>query len=61
GVGGQRQGPYDLGGLAEQASAGALAADTLVWRAGMAQWQPAGQVPELAPVLASVPPPLPPQ
>ncbi|WP_435819886.1 SPFH domain-containing protein [Micromonospora tulbaghiae] len=61
GVGGQRQGPYDLSGLAEQANAGALAADTLVWRAGMAQWQPAGQVPELAPVLASVPPPLPPQ
>nr|WP_233585641.1 SPFH domain-containing protein [Micromonospora sp. BL1] len=61
GVGGQRQGPYDLGGLAEQANAGALAADTLVWRAGMAQWQQAGQVPELAPVLASVPPPLPPQ
>nr|WP_244933413.1 SPFH domain-containing protein [Micromonospora tulbaghiae] len=61
GVGGQRQGPYDLGGLAEQANAGALGADTLVWRTGMAQWQPAGQVPELAPVLASVPPPLPPQ
>ncbi|MDO3684931.1 SPFH domain-containing protein [Micromonospora sp. C28ISP2-4] len=61
GVGGQRQGPYDLGGLAEQAGAGALGADTLVWRAGMAQWQPAGQVPELASVLASVPPPLPPQ
>ncbi len=61
GVGGQRQGPYDLGGLAEQASAGALGADTLVWRTGMAQWQPAGQVPELASMLASVPPPLPPQ
>ncbi|MFF0099479.1 SPFH domain-containing protein [Micromonospora sp. NPDC005257] len=60
GVGGQRQGPYDLGGLAEQAGAGALGADTLVWRTGMAQWQPAGQVPELASVLASVPPPLPP-
>ncbi|WP_259275832.1 SPFH domain-containing protein [Micromonospora chalcea] len=61
GVGGQRQGPYDLGALAEQAGAGALGPDTLVWRAGMAQWQPAGQVPELASVLASVPPPLPPQ
>ncbi|MEU0080882.1 SPFH domain-containing protein [Micromonospora tulbaghiae] len=61
GVGGQRQGPYDLGGLAEQANAGALGADTLVWRTGMAQWQPAGQVPELASMLASVPPPLPPQ
>ncbi|WP_348650997.1 SPFH domain-containing protein [Micromonospora sp. WMMA1947] len=61
GVGGQRHGPYDLGGLAEQANAGALGAETLVWRTGMAQWQPAGQVPELASVLASVPPPLPPQ
>ena len=61
GVGGQRQGPYDLGALAEQAGAGALGPDTLVWRAGMAQWQPAGQVPELTSVLASVPPPLPPQ
>jgi membrane protease subunit (stomatin/prohibitin family) len=59
GVGGQRQGPYDLGGLTEQANAGALSAETLVWKAGMAQWQPAGQVPELAPVLANVPPPLP--
>ncbi|MFF5181898.1 SPFH domain-containing protein [Micromonospora sp. NPDC000316] len=61
GVAGQRQGPYDLGGLAEQVGAGALGPDTLVWQAGMAQWQPAGQVPELASVLASVPPPLPPQ
>lgn len=61
GIGGQRQGPYDLGALAEQANVGALGADTLVWRTGMAQWQPAGQVPELASVLASVPPPLPPQ
>ncbi|MGC4897438.1 SPFH domain-containing protein [Micromonospora sp. DT31] len=61
GVAGQRQGPYDLGGLAEQVGVGTLGPDTLVWRTGMAQWQPAGQVPELAAVLASVPPPLPPQ
>ncbi|MGW5668933.1 SPFH domain-containing protein [Micromonospora sp. NPDC003776] len=61
GVAGQRQGPFDLGGLAEQVAAGALVGDTLVWRAGMAQWLPASQVPELASVLASVPPPLPPQ
>uniref|UniRef100_UPI001BCEFC1A SPFH domain-containing protein n=1 Tax=Rhizomonospora bruguierae TaxID=1581705 RepID=UPI001BCEFC1A len=61
GVAGQRQGPFDLGGLAERAGAGTLSAETLVWRAGMAQWQPAGQLPELASVLASVPPPLPPQ
>lgn len=61
GVGGQRQGPFDLGGLAAQVGAGNLGPETLIWRAGMAQWQPAGQVPELASVLASVPPPLPPQ
>ncbi|PZG18139.1 antifreeze protein [Micromonospora craterilacus] len=61
GVAGQRQGPFDLGGLAAQVGAGTLGPESLVWRAGMAQWQPAGQLPELASVLASVPPPLPPQ
>jgi membrane protease subunit (stomatin/prohibitin family) len=61
GVDGQRQGPFDLGGLAEQVGEGTLTAETLVWRAGMGQWQPAGQVGELASVLASVPPPLPPR
>lgn len=61
GVAGQRQGPFDLGGLAEQVGEGTLSAETLVWRAGMSQWQPAGQVGELASVLASVPPPLPPE
>ncbi|WP_327038298.1 SPFH domain-containing protein [Micromonospora maris] len=60
GVGGERQGPFDIGALAARAGAGGFGPDTLVWRAGMAQWQPAGQVPELASVLASVPPPLPP-
>ncbi|TBL34508.1 DUF4339 domain-containing protein, partial [Verrucosispora sp. SN26_14.1] len=61
GVDGQRQGPFDLGGLAAQVAAGTLGPETLAWRAGMAQWQPAGQLPELASVLASVPPPLPPR
>lgn len=61
GVAGQRQGPFDLGGLAERVAAGTLGPDTLVWRSGLAQWQPASQVPELASVLATVPPPLPPQ
>jgi membrane protease subunit (stomatin/prohibitin family) len=61
GVGGQQQGPYDLGALAGQVSAGALTPSTLVWRTGMAQWVPAQQVPELAQLFGSVPPPLPPQ
>ncbi|GAA3511103.1 SPFH domain-containing protein [Actinocatenispora rupis] len=61
GVGGAQQGPFDQAGLAQQAASGALTANTLVWRQGMAQWTPAQQVPELAAVLGSTPPPLPPQ
>lgn len=61
GVGGQQVGPFDAAGLAAQVSAGTLTPATLVWKQGMAQWTAAGQVPELAPILASTPPPLPPQ
>jgi membrane protease subunit (stomatin/prohibitin family) len=59
GVGGQQQGPFDQAGLAAQVSGGALTPATLVWRAGMAQWTPAQQVPELAGLFGAVPPPLP--
>jgi membrane protease subunit (stomatin/prohibitin family) len=59
GVNGQQQGPLDDGGLAEAARSGTLTAATLVWKSGMPAWTPAGQVPELAGVLGSVPPPLP--
>jgi membrane protease subunit (stomatin/prohibitin family) len=55
GVGGERQGPFGLTELASR-----LTPTTLVWRAGMPQWVPAQQVPELAQLLASIPPPLPP-
>ncbi|TVT56607.1 SPFH domain-containing protein [Amycolatopsis rhizosphaerae] len=61
GVGGQQLGPFDRGALGAQVTAGTLNAGTLVWHAGMPQWLPAGQVPELAPLLAGSPPPLPPQ
>jgi membrane protease subunit (stomatin/prohibitin family) len=61
GVGGQQQGPLDQQGLAAAVAAGTLRPDTLVWRAGMAQWTAASQVPEVAQVLSSAPPPLPPQ
>ncbi|WP_406445324.1 SPFH domain-containing protein [Streptomyces sp. NBC_00631] len=60
-VGGQQQGPYDESALAGQVAAGNLTRTTLVWRSGQATWQPADQVPELTPLLADVPPPLPPQ
>ncbi|GAA4518630.1 SPFH domain-containing protein [Nonomuraea ferruginea] len=56
GVGGERRGPFDEAGLA----AAGLTPDALVWRAGMAQWAPARDVPELAALLHNTPPPLPP-
>ncbi len=59
-VGGQQQGPFPLAAVRQQIAAGQLARETLVWRQGMAQWTPAGQVPELADSFATVPPPLPP-
>jgi hypothetical protein len=61
GIGGVQQGPFDLNGLAGQVRSGAITPGTLVWKQGMAQWVPAQQVPELADVFGSVPPPLPPQ
>ncbi len=57
---GKQAGPFDKQALASQASTGHLTQQTLVWVQGMAQWTPAGQVPELAGVFANVPPPLPP-
>ncbi len=61
GVNGQQLGPFDEAGLRAQASSGALTTQTLVWKAGMAGWVPASQAPEVAKILVSVPPPLPPR
>ncbi|HEX8904548.1 MAG TPA: SPFH domain-containing protein, partial [Longimicrobiaceae bacterium] len=60
-VNGQQSGPHGIDALRQQAGSGALGRDTLVWKQGMAAWTPAGQVDELAPLFAAVPPPLPPQ
>ncbi|WP_424528729.1 SPFH domain-containing protein [Sphaerisporangium viridialbum] len=59
GIGGQQQGPFDLAALVAQVRSGALTATTLVWKAGMPQWAPAQQVPEIAHLLTGTPPPLP--
>jgi membrane protease subunit (stomatin/prohibitin family) len=61
GANGQQLGPFDQAGLAAQARGGTLTRSTLVWKNGMAAWTAAEQVPELAGLFASVPPPLPPQ
>jgi membrane protease subunit (stomatin/prohibitin family) len=60
GVAGQQQGPFDLGGLAGKVGSRELTRTSLVWKSGMAAWVPAGEVPELAQLFGSVPPPLPP-
>lgn len=59
GVGGKQEGPFDLAALQSRAATGDVSRETLVWKNGMAGWAPAGQVPELVSLLATVPPPLP--
>jgi len=56
---GGQSGPFDLATLKANAANGSFTAETLVWRNGMAEWQPAKSIPELAAILPSVPPPLP--
>ena len=59
-VEGRQTGPFEMQTLDSQAASGQLTRQTLVWTQGMAQWTPAGQVPALAAIFVSVPPPLPP-
>ncbi len=54
-VGGQRVGPLSQADLAARAQSGEITRETLVWRAGMTDWTPAGQLPDLAPLLPGPP------
>jgi hypothetical protein len=56
---GQARGPLTRDQLAAAIAAGRVGADTLVWSPGMPEWQPARQVPALAALFASAPPPPP--
>jgi membrane protease subunit (stomatin/prohibitin family) len=56
---GQPLGPLTLAQLSESVATGRLTASTLVWSAGMGAWTPAGQLPQLAAILAAAPPPIP--
>ncbi len=60
GVDGQQQGPFTGPDLPAKVSSGELSPQTLVWTAGMDNWQPAAEIAALAPVLSIAPPPLPP-
>ncbi len=58
-VGQSQTGPFDLAALQAQTASGQFTRNSLVWKAGMAQWVKAGDVPELAALFAAVPPPVP--
>ena len=57
-VNGQPTGPYDVSILIQMAASGQLSADSLVWKAGMAEWAKAGTVDEIKHIFEI--PPIPP-
>lgn len=57
--GGKPSGPFTVEQLTDQSVKGGLTRASLVWAPGMDGWKAAGDVPELAAVFASVPPPIP--
>src|SRR4029453_1150822 len=58
-IDGAAAGPFDMAALAAHVRNGKLTRSTLVWKNGMTAWVAAETVPELQPLFASVPPPLP--
>jgi hypothetical protein len=47
-VGQQKSGPFPTQTMLSMIKGGGIQASTMVWRQGMANWAPAGGVPELA-------------
>jgi membrane protease subunit (stomatin/prohibitin family) len=52
----QATGPVDMATLKQMAATGQITSDSLVWKAGMAQWEKIGTIEELKSVLNNVPP-----
>lgn len=61
-INGQAAGPYDMSVLQQMVVNGQFTAESLVWKAGMANWAKAGTVAELSALFSMppVPPPVPP-
>lgn len=59
-VNGQATGPFDMNTLTQMISSGAITRETLVWKAGMTNWEQAGEVSEFQSLLGTTPPPVPP-
>ncbi len=60
-VAGQQQGPFDLNTLRQLIAQQQINQQTYVWKQGMANWEAAMQVPEVASLFGSIPPPPPPR
>ncbi|HKK52960.1 MAG TPA: SPFH domain-containing protein [Myxococcota bacterium] len=56
---GESVGPFSASQLAQAVAAGRVTRETLVWSAGMASWQAAGEVEALSGLFAPAPPPIP--
>lgn len=59
-VNGTATGPYTLSVLSTMAANGQFTKESLVWKSGMANWQAAGSISELAGLFAGTVPPVPP-
>lgn len=58
-INGQQSGPFDWKQLLQMLESGQFTQDTYVWKQGMANWEFAGNVKELASLFGEVPPPPP--
>lgn len=58
-VNGQNVGPFNMQQMQQMVQQGQMTAQTYVWKQGMANWEMAGNVQELAILFGSVPPPPP--
>lgn len=59
-VGGQSQGPFTSGQIAEGIGAGQVTGATLLWNASLSGWTAANQIPQFATRFGATPPPVPP-
>lgn len=59
-VNGTSTGPYTISVLSTMAANGQFTKESLVWKSGMANWQAAGSISELAGLFAGTVPPVPP-
>lgn len=51
---GKQEGPFDLAALQKKVAAGEVTLRTYLWKAGMADWKRAADVPEVSPIFAGV-------